>query len=76
MHLELPDVTVQCPDNASYKCGDPCRDFGSLEWDVNACGPAEQTAMCFCDPGFVLVNGECLCTDGDKCDNGKCDETA
>ena len=72
---EIPGVTVQCPDNASYKCGDPCRDFESLEWDVIQCGPVEESAMCFCDPGYILVNGKCLCADGDQCDNGKCDET-
>ena len=32
--------------------------------------------MCLCDPDFVLVNGESLCADVAKCDNGECDDTA
>ena len=55
----IPDVVVQFPDNASYKCGDPFCDFGGLQWEVNECGLVQEVVMPFCNPGFVLVDGAC-----------------
>ena len=57
---EIDDVAVECPENSSYRCGDPCRDFETCEWPATCDSDVQEVPMCFCDPGFLLIDGNCI----------------
>jgi hypothetical protein len=65
---EIDDIAIDCPDNSSYRCGDPCRDFETCEWPVICESDIQEVPMCFCDPGFLLIDGNCVTeSDADCC---------